>query len=446
MKRGFPLKSFKIVAFTMFFMFFYLLSSAQGAEGMGYTEYFGDEILNEILSITISHNAGIFAAVEKVNQSRAEIRSTAAALGPSLSASWTGQYSRHPDEYKAALNLIQTLYSGGTLKANKKAAEFTLSATRAESTKTYQDVVNTARISYYECLRALAQVQVAEEAVALAKEHLKQAEALYNKGIAPKGDILRVKVSVTQGELDLISARSNFDVRWVALEHAVGTKLSKEKIMKPLSGEETDALQPPIYQLPGDVAGKAVSQRAEIKAYEYYGKRAEQLIKSAKGGRKPKVTLNGRLNGDIDSDSRSEDSWYIQLEAQWLLYDGGALKAQIERAKAAARELLYLMENLLSQVRQEAIQSEIQVLSARERLLLAAEQAATSKEDYGIALRRYGARLGTNLDVLDARRALIQSRTEYINAIYDIAVAQSGLVYAMGDDLPPENLFHGALK
>jgi hypothetical protein len=31
----------------------------------------------------------------------------------------------------------------------------------------------------------------------------------------------------------------------------------------------------------------------------------------------------------------------------------------------------------------------------------------------------------------------------YVNAVYDIAVAQSGLIYAIGEDKAPDNLFSG---
>jgi outer membrane protein TolC len=73
------------------------------------------------------------------------------------------------------------------------------------------------------------------------------------------------------------------------------------------------------------------------------------------------------------------------------------------------------------------------------RLDVARAQVATAEEDYLLALRRYNAQMGTNLDVLDARVALTESRTAYVNAIYDIASAQAGLIYALGEDALPED-------
>lgn len=72
---------------------------------------------------------------------------------------------------------------------------------------------------------------------------------------------------------------------------------------------------------------------------------------------------------------------------------------------------------------------------------LAKKQVATAQEDYRMAFRRYEARLGSNIDVLDAKRALGRSRTEYVDAVYDIAAAQSYLVYTTGRDQPPDSFF-----
>ena len=406
----------------------------------GRFETFGDTRLAEILQLASLKNSSIPAAVEKVNQAREDVRNAAAGLGPTLSLGGTARYRSGRDEYNASLNLIQTVYAGGTLRANLRAAELALAAARMEGAKAYQDVMNTVRTHYYECLRAEAHVVVATEALTLAKEHLRQADSLFRRGIAPRGDVLRVQVSVTQSEVDLVGARGNLGVSQVALEHAIGARPPAfDGVLNVESQKGTKNPQPPEYRVPEDFIARSQSQRPEITAYEYYRARAEQLTKSAAGERLPKVTLSGRVN----TDTHVNDEWHIQLEMQWMLYDGAAAESGVRRAKAAARELLYTLENLSSQVIQEVRQAEIRLRSAEERLELAARQSETAQEDYRLARRRYDAQLSSNLDVLDARRALIDSRTAYVDAVYDIALAQAGLVYAMGEDLPPGELFHG---
>jgi outer membrane protein TolC len=404
--------------------------------------------LVKVLEMAASGNPNIRAAQERVNQANADLRSAIAGLGPSLTggvaAAWVneGGNGETVDVYHAALNLTQVVFAGGSLVSDRRAADLSLLAVRSEAQRAYQGIMNGVRAGYYDCKRALALLRVAEEGLNLSKEHLRQTEALHKSGMAPRGDVLRVRISVSQGEIDRIGAENELEVNWIALEKAVGKKLQRAEILDTLSEDDIKGLVPPSLDITGDVVSAALSRRAEIKAYGFYESSARELIKSAEGRRMPRVTLSGRLaadGGDFWPDE--EDTWRVEIELQWALYDGGEISSRIQKAKATARELLFQVENLSAQVRQEAMAAEISLNSATAKLKVAEEQMATAEEDYAIALRRYNARMGTNLDVLDARAALTESRMSFVNAVYDIAAAQAGLIYALGKDEAPDGLF-----
>ena len=133
---------------------------------------------------------------------------------------------------------------------------------------------------------------------------------------------------------------------------------------------------------------------------------------------------------------RCTSSWL-----QWTLFDGGAAASEVARLKSSAQEVLRELENLNAQIRQEAVQAEIRLESAEKRFRIAGNQAEDAREDYRLALRRYDARVGTNLDVLDSRAALTDSRRALVNAVYDIAAAQCGMMFAVGEDMQGEELF-----
>lgn len=402
--------------------------------------------LSEILEIAARSNPDIYAASERIRRAREDVNAASAAMGPSLTAGASARrnaresFGRDREQTNAYLNLSRALYAGGSLTANRHAAEMALAAERASGVRTYQETLHNVRASYYDCLRALAQTRVAAEAKELAGEHLKQAEALFAAGMAPRGDVLRVKVSVNQSELDMISARSSLDVSWTALERAAGAKPDRESVLKVVSGMAIDGLSPPDYDVPEDFVRLAVSGRAEVEAYKRHIERAEALILSAKGRRLPRLSVSGQLNSDGDASSSVNDEWYVGLEMQWTLYDSGEISAAVRGAQSAKRELQERLKSVTAQVTQEALAAEIRLRAAIERRDLAREQMNTSLEDYAIALRRYDAQMGTNLDVLDARRALTTSRMEYVNAVYDIAHAQAGLIYAIGEDTPPKGV------
>lgn len=425
-----------------------------------------DPKLEKILDVASYNNPNISAAIERVNQARADLKGAKSKFGPkvvgSVGAQWNEDEQGRPalnpangsvvgvvpmqyrNAYGASLSFIQAVYTGGTITANKRAAEFALSAAQSESLRVYQNILNSVRVSYYDCQRALAKLQVAIATLQLSREHLKQTEALHDAGVVPMGDVLRVRVSVSQSDLDRISAENALDVGWVALERLVGTSLPRDEILVPVAGERTHELKPPEYTLPPDVVNRALERRAEIKAYDLQRQRAEQMAKAARGQSLPNIALSGRTSTMDDKFwPGGNDTWYVQLGLEWTLFDSGEISSQVEVAKATARELLHRIDDLHGQVRQEVVQAELNLRSALTRLDVAEDQISTAEEDYRMALRRYDAQVGTNLDVLDARVALSDSRTEYVDAVYDIAIAQSGLIYAMGDDEPPTGLFVG---
>jgi outer membrane protein TolC len=246
---------------------------------------------------------------------------------------------------------------------------------------------------------------------------------------------LRAATSVSQGELDRINAENDLNVSWVALERIVGSVISRQELLKPIPGDAIDNLKPPSFSVSGDVTERALSNRAEIRAYQHYADRANELIKSTAGKKLPNVSLSGQLGVNDDNFwPGDEDNWQVQLRLQWVLFDGGEASGQVVKARAASKELAFQMDDLRAQIRQEVEQASLNLSSAATRLDVAAGQIGTAEEVFRIAVRRYNAQMGTNLDVMDAGVALAEIRAQYVNAVYDIAIAQAGLIYAMGED------------
>jgi outer membrane protein TolC len=187
---------------------------------------------------------------------------------------------------------------------------------------------------------------------------------------------------------------------------------------------------------------RITAPRQEASAYEFYGRRADELLKAAKGRNFPKITLSGNL-GTTGGDyyNGGQEDMYVQLGLQWTLFDGGAAKAEAERLKVSARELSRELENLNAQIRQVVTHAELRLNSAKKRFQIARNQAEDAREDYCLALGRYDAQVGMNLDVVDSRAALTESRGALVNAVYDIAAARCGMIFAVGEDVPGEGMF-----
>ncbi|MDR1510552.1 MAG: TolC family protein, partial [Synergistaceae bacterium] len=115
----------------LFIMMFLLLLS-------NVTAHADDAVLDKLLSLAAENSPRISAARERINQARAGVDGVVAQMRPSLTGNAYGRLSNETREqgrevYSASLSLVQTLYAGGSLKANRAAAQLALSAAKAES-------------------------------------------------------------------------------------------------------------------------------------------------------------------------------------------------------------------------------------------------------------------------------------------------------------------------
>ena len=298
---------------------------------------------------------------------------------------------------------------------------------RAKEVRTGQSVENSVRVCYYDLQRARAKLTVAEEVLALSKEHLSQVEYFYKYGVVAQDEVLRVQVDVSNGELNVISARNAVDVRWRALERAVGVTL-RDRYSMPQPEMKSAARPVPVWD-----DSSLYSWRPELQALAYSREAADAAAAAAAGSNGPKIVVAGEgFNQGLEFWPDDLDTWKISVGLRWDFYDGGKSHAQVKEYRARAQELLSQIEDLKKQISLEVSSAQLNYESARQRIDVAARQVASAQEDYRMALMRYKANVGTNLDVLDARTALTNARTQLVDAVYDTDSSRANLDYALG--------------
>lgn len=406
--------------------------------------------LDVALDLAMKENPIILGAREQVLQAEEQVQAAKAGLGPDLGIllSYTKQkeaknlpvYGRgsgeiigfapagYEDTWYTALQFTQVLYAGGSIRAGVKSAEFQKNSAESLYVRSLQSLTNSVRKAYYDVQRYRAQLTVAEESVELAKEHLRQVEAFYRNGVVAKNEVLRVQVDVSSAELSRIRMDNAVKVAWKALERAVGASLQG---VYTLGDPETSL---PVFAVPSDPIPLALSLRPEITAFQAQSDAALQMAAAAKGKLLPQVLFQGEVNAADDSFFPEHDDWNLGISVQWTLFDSGEQNAKAAQARSLARQLLHELEDLRRQIGLEVSTATLDLESAKQRVEVAQAQVESAEEDYRMALRRYSAQVGTNIDVLDARVALSEARTALVDAVYDGRSAYSNLLYAVGDD------------
>lgn len=413
-----------------------------------------DLAITRITELALKENPLIAAAVERTNQARARVSRAKSGFGPKIDvgvsatqvedapvAVGIGTVTAGPgagspvrvniplgyeETYKAAVSLWQTLFSGGTLTANLRAAELELEAALAEETRTRQAVLDNVQVSYFTVQRGYGRLTVAEENLKISREHLKQVDSFFRAGFVAMNEVLRVKVSIAQAEQEKINAENAIRIAVALLQRAVGVPL-------PTTIADEKRETPPRLELEGDRTSLALQVRPELAALKASRLAAEQTAIAYAGQRLPQVYLSGEM-GRVDDDffPSGDDEWQVNMVLQWRLFDSGEIRSWVNEARAVARELLNLYKDLENQVVQEVTSASSNLEAAMARINVAREQVANAKEDYRMAVLRYENQVGTNLDVLDSQAALITALNSLVDAVYDASIAESRVVFAVG--------------
>ncbi len=413
----------------------------------------GKPLLDEglVVALALENNPQVGMAEKRIEQAKARVREASSGKAPVLSASALYQKTFHEPQYplvtndpslvgyanagfretwKTALSLSWLVYSGGAVESGIRAAEFAVDAAEAEAQRTAQAVAHGAKSAFFELQRARARAVVAEGARRLALDHLASVEALYKNGVVAKNELLRAEVAASDAKLNLIRAESGIEVAYSALERAVGTAVKDEYSLP----EPQEELSP--AEMPGDPLGAALAGRPEFRALESSVRSAKAMAAAARGEKGPSVFLQGEafsVGRTFYPDAA--DDWRVSVVAQWTLYDGGKAKARGDEALALAGELLQRVEDLKNGVGLEVSVATLDLRSALQRLEVARSQVALAEEDHRMAVARYAAQVGTNIDVHQARVSLTLSRTQLVDAVYDALKAQSDMELAMGGEV-----------
>ena len=233
------------------------------------------------------------------------------------------------------------------------------------------------------CAAREAKELVAAEAVELSKSHMAQAEKLFKAGVVAKNDVLRSKVAVASAELDLIRAQNGSAVALTALRRAVGTDLPDGLAeTRPLDKIFPTAKEMTPLVLSGDAVQAASAEREELKVYALLSGQAEKLARAAQGQLLPQIL--GAV-GYVAADDKFFPSEHSEPVAAvglyWNFYDSGEMHAKTTEAKAKAKELLFMLDDMKNAIRMEVTQAELNLKSAESRLVVATRQSNEAREE-----------------------------------------------------------------
>lgn len=416
--------------------------------------------LEKSIELALSQNPQHQANKEQVSTASAKVKQARSGFLPSLNGQGLRTVAEKPMElefpsfipgeppqrvevdftrdYQFALSLQLPLFTGGKLSSVYKQAQQNLAFSKESVRQSeFLTVFNTKR-AFFGYLLAKEFVSVAEEAVNVAEENLKNVKNMYEVGMASKMDLLRSEVQLANLQPQLIQAKNNLNLAELGLKTLLGLDLSQEVEIR---GELTyEPFEPEVDKC----INQALFSRPEVRQMDFQLKMAGQSLKLARSEYLPTVAIAGSYNFWADKFNFKEGTWQnyysVNLALTVPIFNGFRTSAKIGESKAMIRQIELTQKALGEAVKLEVRQAVLLIEEAKKSLLSQEKNIEQAKESLRIAQLNFSEGMATSLDVFAAEAAYSQARTNYAMALYDYSVALAQLEKAVGADIQNLNV------
>jgi outer membrane protein len=279
--------------------------------------------------------------------------------------------------------------------------------------------------AYYEVLRAQAQVEVANETLALTQDELKQAQARFRVGEVTKTDVLRAEVEVARAERAVITAENNVELTATVLARTVGVP-GTVRVVEPT---------PPLF--PGEryeqLLDKAYKQRQDLRAQDAAVDVARQRRNLQRARYFPSVGAQWQFPRlDSPTFANRDEFWTLTLNFEVPLFDGGVRELDLQEEEENLAQARLQLDRLKKDVGVEVKRTFVAAETLAATLDTLKKEVALAQENYNITSKQYRVGLATSLDVNTALNALNQVRTQLTDQTYAYQLALLGLDHAVG--------------
>lgn len=325
------------------------------------------------------------------------------------------------------------IFTGGELQGQIGQAKANYRSMLSAEERAYNEMKETATTGYFNMLNATNMKALRQESVDRLQAHLDNVIAQYNVGIVARADVLRSEVELANAQQNYITASNEYDVAEATLNNIIGTPLGTTLLLK-------DRLQYEPYE--NDMAyclAYSEQHRPELKQAEYAVDSAEAALVVARSGHMPKVYANASNNwGGNGSDWPGDDdeNWSVGVTASMNVFDSGVTWSKIHAAQENLAKAKESQRQIKDNVELEVRTDYLNLREAEKRITTTQVAVASAEEDYHIAVVRYQAGVGTNIDVMDAQEALTQAKTNYYQALYNYNTSKAALNTSMGVGVP----------
>lgn len=397
---------------------------------------FNSAELNALMADALANNNDLGAAIQRVEQARATLRSTGSALSPTVEASgntgWRSvdapNASRQSDStYDAGLTVGYELDLFGLNRAAVERDEAELLSSEFARDATALLIMSDVAKGYFNVLNLEERLNVADQNLNSSKELLRIVQARFDAGATTALDVSQQKSDLATSEAN----RSSVELQLKIAKSALAILVGKAPQNLQIAGKELRSLPVPAIS-PGQPSA-LLERRPDIRSSEADLIAANADIGVARAAFFPQLNIGldaGIAATPIGDPATTTLSILSGLTAP--LFTGGLLEGNLAFTKARKAELVenYRKAILVSFKDVEDALATVKASQQRETSLETALNEA--RKAYDLSKQQYDVGSIDFQTLLDARQTMLLAEDNYIQTKNDRLAAAVDLFKALG--------------
>jgi outer membrane protein len=338
--------------------------------------------------------------------------------------------------YQPQLNVSSTIYPGGKLVFDTWAAKRRKEAADKQVEDTLQQQLARASEDYYAILEGEIQRENALKSIEEVQQQVNLNDAKVKVGVGTKLDLLRSQTLLAKQQRALIDAentiaissqnllsRLNIDMRY-------DISLPKLETVLPEAKKERVSLHSEVSELVAQAAKHNPTLERLTKELQALGIDLKSIVSEVV----PSATVSAYINGTGPQTNALALTRYAGLTVDLNMFNSLGLDIPLRALskKAEIQKKLLERQNMIRSVETRVVNAFINCRTYMNQVMTSEQEVKVAQEAYRLAVGRYQAGVGINLDVIDAELALSNARVIWGQALLNFNRSQIQLLEAMG--------------
>ncbi|MDM0011878.1 efflux transporter outer membrane subunit [Variovorax sp. J22P168] len=395
---------------------------------------FGDATLDELAARVQVSNQNIAAAVANYAQAQALVRGQRANMLPQVSLGGSARRTGGSEisSTTAAAGSLGVDWQPdvwGRLRQAVDSAQASAQASEADLASARLSSVGELATNYFSLREADAELRILSETLEGYQRSLQITRNRYEASIAALSDVQQAETLLANTQAEQIALQRNRD----ALEHAIAVLVGVAPADFSLPVAEWKVTVPNV---PAELPSTLLERRPDIAAAERQVAAANAQIGIARAAYYPSFSLSGGISSSTsrvsDLFNASNTLWSLGLSVAQVVFDGGAIGASVDAAKAGHEaSVARYRQTVLSAFQSVEDQLTASGSLARQEVLRRQGSAAADKTEQQF-LNRYRAGTIDYTSVVVAQVSALNGRRTLLQVQLNRQVAAVTLIQSLG--------------